>query len=104
MGHQWGFLFDVWHEEGCQGVHGGLSEQDGAAERRDFRATRQVRSAAVAWALSSELQVLSEHWTMRSLTLCYWYLEQAYVNALLFFKLFFCLIYIFLFVFVFEIQ
>ena len=57
-GQLWGFLFDVWHEEGCEGVHRGLSEQDGARERRDFRATRQIRSAAVAWALSSELQVL----------------------------------------------
>ena len=59
--------------------------EDGAGERRDLRATRQIRSAAVDWALGSELRHFAEHWTRRSLTLSYWYLEQTCVNALLFF-------------------
>ena len=84
MGQLWGFLFDVWHEEGCEVVHRGLSEQDGAGDRRDFRATRED-PLLLTGLLALSFRCFAERWTMRPLTLCYWHLEQTYVNALLFF-------------------
>ena len=58
--------------------------EDGARERRDLRATRQD-PLLLTGLLALNFRLFAEHWTMRSLTLSYWCLEQTCVNALLFF-------------------